>query len=239
MLTLEDQNRLRQDFQRQFPDWLPATERYAALACQHMKPGGFTLDLGCGRGGLVEQAGVAGKHIYGVDPDFDSLREHRMPAFPRAAAVPSRLPFPDAYFDLILGSWTLEHSVYPQGDFGEIGRILQPGGAFVFITPNKRHPLIKLNQLLSKKEGLPQRLIKRFYGREEADTFPAHYLANQLSDLLALGNGAGLRLDILHRVADPSYYGFAPKLYPILTELDGLLPAERQLHLVGCFRKRL
>ena len=79
MLSLDRQNHWREVYAAAHPGWRPATERFAALVRAARPPGTRLLDLGCGRGGLVEQiddpAGVVG-----IDPDFASLRDHRLPA---------------------------------------------------------------------------------------------------------------------------------------------------------------
>ncbi|MFW6098202.1 MAG: methionine biosynthesis protein MetW, partial [Chloroflexota bacterium] len=86
MLPLDRQNTLREQYRRRHPQWRPATEVYAELVRQNLRPDSRVLDLGCGRGGLVEQLEHPLRLIAGVDPDHRSLREHRLP-LPCARAI--------------------------------------------------------------------------------------------------------------------------------------------------------
>jgi ubiquinone/menaquinone biosynthesis C-methylase UbiE len=140
MLSLEKQNQLREQYRQLRPNWHPATEVYAQLVKHYVKTNSRVLDLGCGRGGLVEQLAQPLEQLVGIDPDWQSLRAHRL-SLPRVVGISGRLPFAAASFDLIFASWLLEHLENPAQDLAEISRVLRPGGVFVFITPNARHPL--------------------------------------------------------------------------------------------------
>lgn len=239
MLTLDQQNTLRQQYQRRRPDWQPATERYAALVQAHLQPPSLWLDVGCGRGGLVEQLNHPAAQTVGMDPDLNSLREHRLPHLLRVAAASHHLPLAHGSIDCVTASWVLEHLEQPAQDFHEIGRVLRPGGRFIFITPHRRHPLIQLNRLIGRLSGLQQRLVSQFYGRAAADTFPAYYRANTPATLAQLGRQTGLRLITLSIIPDPSYWGFWPPLFPLMCRLEELLPSRLQIHLVGVLQRQV
>ncbi|HSM58166.1 MAG TPA: class I SAM-dependent methyltransferase [Candidatus Sulfomarinibacteraceae bacterium] len=236
MLSLEQQNRLREQYSQEHPRWRPATEVYAALVRVRLGPHSRVLDLGCGRGGLVEQLSHPLHKIAGIDPDLTSLRQHRL-SLPRAQAFSRRLPFPGECFDLAFASWLLEHLLDPAADLREVRRVLRPGAYFIFITPNAGHPLIGLNRLVSRLRGLQTALVQRLYGRQAADTFPAYYRANNREQLQQLAPQAGLRLSELRFVPDPTYLAFTPALFRIAQRLDALLPQERAVHLVGSFQR--
>jgi SAM-dependent methyltransferase len=232
MLNLDRQNELREAYRRLRPGWRPATEVYARRVRQLVAADGRLLDLGCGRGGLVEQLEHPLPQMVGVDGDFVSLREHRLP-LPRCQATGRALPFAAGSFDLIMASWVLEHLARPQEDFREIGRVLRPGGSFVFLTPNKLHPLIRLNRLVGRLDGLQTRVVTALYGRAAVDTFPAYYRANSAEALRRLAAFAGLELRALEAVPDPTYLAFNHTLFHLAHRLDRRLPESWQLHLVG------
>jgi SAM-dependent methyltransferase len=144
--------RYRRRYATLAPGWEPATARYQARVTAYLTPETRVLDLGCGRGGIVERLGATG-HWCGVDPDEGSLQEHRTPALPRACAEATHLPFADGVFDLVTSSWVLEHLPDPALTLAEIARVLRPGGRFIFLTPNARHPLPWLGQRLGACSG--------------------------------------------------------------------------------------
>ena len=158
-----------------------------------------------------------------------------MPAFPRTAALSHQLPFADNSFDLIFSAWVLEHMATPAIDFAQIQRVLKPNGRFIFITPNRKHPLIRLNRGIGRVSAVQTRLVSYFYGREADDTFPAYYRANTPADLEALGEKTGLTLTDLHIIPDPTYWGIMPAFYNTLCRWDAGISPQNQLHLVGTY----
>ena len=241
MLSLERQNELREAYRLANPGWRPATEVYADLVRSHLRPDSQVLDLGCGRGGLVEQLDHPLELISGLDPDLSSLREHRLagaqPPMARVNGLSRRPPFADASFDVIFAGWVLEHMAEPLVDFCEIGRILRPGGVFVFITPNKGHPLIGLNRLTGRIGGVQQRLVERLYGRAAADTYPAYYRANSQTQIDLLTRRADMELVTIEAIPDPTYLAFRPGLFRMASEIEKRLPAGRAIHLAGVARR--
>ena len=241
MLSLERQNELREAYRQANPGWRPATEVYAGLVRSQLRPDSRVLDLGCGRGGLVEQLNHPLELITGLDPDLSSLREHRLaqvqPSMARVNGASRRPPFAAASFDLVFASWVLEHMAEPLVDFREIGRVLRPGGVFLFITPNKRHPLIGLNRLTGRIGGLQQRLVERLYGRAAADTYPAYYRANSQAQIDFLARRADMEMVRIEAITDPTYLAFRPGLFRLARQIEGRLPAGRAIHLAGFAQK--
>jgi SAM-dependent methyltransferase len=175
---------------------------------------------------LPSQAGLA----VGIDPDLLSLRELRAQALPRACGLAGCLPFSDEAFDLICCSWVLEHLPDPEGAFREVARVLAPGGRFVFVTPNRRHPLLALNRVLHWTSGA---LVDRLYGREAEDTFPAFYRANTRKQIDHWAGRAGLRPVAFHHVGDPTYLAFNDLFYRLACWVERFLPPALRVHLVG------
>lgn len=237
VLPLEKQNVWRKKYQQQHPGWQPATELYADLVRQYLTPTAKVLDIGCGRGGLVEQLNHPLNQIMGIDPDWLSLWEHRL-TLPRVAGVSDDLPFAPTTFDLAFASWVLEHLSRPFLTFQSIARILKPGGVFIFITPNGRHPLAWLNKTLGQLGSFQGRLVAKFYGRSADDTFTTHYRANTEVDLHRLAKEAGLALTALHTIPDPTYLAFNRPFFALMSRIEDSLPDGRKIHLVGVLQKQ-
>lgn len=236
MLSLEKQNEWRKIYQQNHPHWLPATEQYAAIVRDNLPSNGQILDLGCGRGGLVEQLNLTTGQVIGIDPDWHSLATHRL-SMPLVQGISDALPFTTNQFDLIFSSWVVEHLERPLLTLKSIYHCLKPGGVFIFITPNGRHPLAKVNQLLGRLDKLQNALVEKLYNRANDDTFPTYYRANSSKAITTLCQETGLNIERLHYVPDPTYLAFTPMVYKASCWLESLLPENRKIHLIGILRK--
>jgi len=250
MLPLSRQNTYRERYRAFHPGWRTSGEEFEALTRQHIGPGARVLDLGCGRGGVMELFWRDVKLSVGLDPDHTSLVEHRVRERPERSreAAQSKdatsmmplvcglgevLPFSNESFDLVIGLWVLEHLAQPEGVLGEIARVLAPGGHFIFLTPNALHPLIRLNRLSRMLPALQRRLIPRLYARAEADTFRVHYRANTPVRLHALAAAHGFRVALLRAIPDPTYLAFNDFFFRASALFERLLPEGWGVHVVG------
>ncbi|MFQ6015248.1 MAG: class I SAM-dependent methyltransferase [Anaerolineae bacterium] len=236
MLSLDKQNAYRQRYKRLHPAWRTSGEVYESLVRQYVSPEARVLDLGCGRGGVVELFHDKVALAAGLDADMASLREHR--ALTRlVVGLAGALPFAEATFDLITCSWVLEHLQRPEAAFAQIVRVLRPGGHFVFLTPNAHNSLTLANRILRGKwQG---KLVERLYGRVEADTFPVVYRANTLQRLESLASTVGLARVTLYTVGDPTYIAFNDALFALGALLERLTPPTWKVHLVGDYARGL
>ena len=214
------------------PGWEHATARYQRWIAKRITATTRVLDLGCGRGGVVERLHTTGQWI-GCDPDWRSLKEHRLPNLPRSQADAERLPFADNTFDIVTSSWVLEHLPNPVRTFREVARVLRPGGRFLFLTPNRYHPIPRLSQLLARLSTIQTVFVTKVYLRAPKDAFPVYYRANTLAVLTNITAQAGLRLVQLELVDDPSYFAWNDLSFALSVILEKMLPATWKVHIVG------
>src|SRR5579859_6870531 len=127
-LSLDRQNAYRERYRTLHPDWRPATQVYEGLIRTRLAPGIRLLDLGCGRGGVVEQLGDLLDRPVGLDPDLESLREFRLPGVRLAQSLADSLPLHDSCVDMMVCSWVFEHLENPARVLAETRRVLKPGG---------------------------------------------------------------------------------------------------------------
>ncbi len=233
-LSLDKQNAYRQRYARMRSEWRPATEIYEAAIQDQLMPDMCVLDIGCGRGGVLEQLGKIVQFPVGIDPDWLSLAEHRLPDLPRAVATADQIPLKDESVDIVLCSWVLEHLSDPQHTFGEIARVLKPGGAFCFITPNKSSPVAWLNRIARPFQRF---LVPILYNREETDTFPVVYRANSYAAIKNFSRHTGFTISRLHQIKDPTYLAFHPLLFRLNVFITNLLPRRLAEHYVGVLIK--
>lgn len=215
------------------PGWSSSGEQLEALVRSHLNPDSRVMDLGCGRGGVVELFWRDVKLAAGLDPDVPSLSEHRARGMPVVTGRGEQLPFAGESFDLIVCIWVLEHLQSPEDVLNEVRRVLRPGGHFVFLTPNLRNPLLAFNRLGRLLPQLQRRLVPRLYGRIEADTFPVQYRANTASAIRALAARTGLQVADLRVIPDPTYLAFSPLMFRASVMSERLLPRGWGVHLLG------
>ena len=233
LLPLTLQNSYRARYRAMRPGWETSGDQIEAILRGYVRPDSQVLDLGCGRGGVVELFWRDVKLAAGIDPDPPSLSGHRAAGMPIVRGVGERLPFADRSFDLVVSVWVLEHLREPQRVFEEVRRVLRPGGHFVFLTPNLRNPLLVLNRVGKALPLVQTRLVSRFYGRREADTFPVQYRANTVEVLRALAAAGGLDVVELRVVPDPTYLAVNGFMFTTSVMAERLMPKAWGVHLVG------
>lgn len=233
LLPLTLQNTYRARYRAMRPGWQSSGDQLEALVRGYVTPDSRVLDLGCGRGGVVELFWRDVKLAAGLDPDQPSLAEYRAPGMPILRGVGERLPFTGESFDLVVCLWVLEHLKDPQTVLGEVRRVLRPGGHFVFLTPNLRNPLLVLNRIGKALPVLQTRLVSRFYGRHEGDTFPVHYRANTVRALRDLAAASGLEVAELRVVQDPTYLAVNGFMFTTSVLAERLMPKGWGVHLLG------
>ena len=149
---------------------------------QEFSPGCRWLDLGCGHQIIPDWMGDTERAIVrksalivGADMDVEGIKRHRS-IRDRVIANFELAPFRSETFDLITANMVMEHVSNPVAALREIGRMLKPGGRFIFHTPNFRSIYVFPAVILPQK--LKNRLIRLFESREEHDAFPTLYRIN-------------------------------------------------------------
>ena len=236
MLPLDRQNAYRLRYAGLRPGWSASGPQLESLARSYLAPAVQVLDLGCGRGGVMELFWHEVRLAVGLDPDLVSLVENRS-GMPLACGLGDALPFANATFDLVLALWVLEHLPAPERVFAEVSRVLRPGGHSVVLTPNALHPLLRLNRLSRWLPAVQRRLVPALYGRAEADTFRVHYRANTFARLRSLAAGSSLTVASLRAIADPTYLAFNDPAFQLSVWLEQLLPDGWGVHILGDFAK--
>ncbi|MBI5715582.1 MAG: class I SAM-dependent methyltransferase, partial [Chloroflexi bacterium] len=128
MLPLSRQNLYRQRYQALNPQWQTSGDKYERIVRENIKPQTRLLDIGGGRGGLIEIIHDQVAAATALDPDLPSLIDHRAPTVNRLCGFADSLPFANNSFDVITASWLLEHLAQPEIVFKEIHRVLDHNG---------------------------------------------------------------------------------------------------------------
>src|SRR5256885_16730547 len=81
-LPLPVQNAYRERYRAIKPGWRSSGDQLEAIVRSHVTRESRVLDLGCGRGGVVELIWRDVKMAAGLDPDSPSLADHRAAGMP-------------------------------------------------------------------------------------------------------------------------------------------------------------
>lgn len=153
-----------------------------------VKDSSVVLDLGAGRGALMEGAEsfplslarLRGRvaRVYGCDVD-PVVMSNRFLDEARLIGADGALPFSDESFDLIFCDWVIEHVEDVNAFVSEIGRVLKPGGWFCARTPNRWGYVAVGARIVP--EAMHHAVLKRVWpARQEQDVFPKFYRLNTL-----------------------------------------------------------
>jgi SAM-dependent methyltransferase len=206
--------------------------RFLSLA---LRPGARALDAGCGR--KTRLAGYRDRiaELVGVDLDPDAGAENAALDRFVVADLCARLPFEDAYFDLVYANFVVEHLDLPETAFGEWRRVLRQDGALVLLTSNRANPILSVASVLPRR----LRVVLKRAGASviERDVIPTRYRANtpgRLAALLAQGGFAPVTVSYvatLHRYAERK-----PSLARLIRALERILPPQLRSTIVAWYR---
>jgi SAM-dependent methyltransferase len=120
------------------------TEQILPMAAAHLDGARRVLDVGCGEGQVARLAAGAPSTevVVGVDPTWAqvvvAVERAGGPQYGLAGAA--ALPFADGAFDAVVACLVFEHIREVDAALAEVGRVLAPGGRFLFFL---NHPLLQ------------------------------------------------------------------------------------------------
>jgi SAM-dependent methyltransferase len=96
-------------------------------------PGARVLEVGCGRGHLVQRLRFDGIDAVGVDLNPMAI-EHGVTEQLRVMDA-TALQFPDAHFDALVSMHMIEHIPALDDALAEMARVVRPGGFLLLVYP--------------------------------------------------------------------------------------------------------
>ncbi len=117
--------------------WTDRYYRKRALRRAGLQPGMRLLDVACGTGLMTRAAlelGVEPKHVTGLDPSRGMLNRNReRNPVDLLQGRGEALPLRDATFDFVCLGYALRHTEDLRRLFGELRRVLRPGGRLLIL----------------------------------------------------------------------------------------------------------
>jgi len=203
----------QQRYVRRFYDpasgWRNGTEEFHA-SCRAAIVAGPILEIGAGPTNATSDYLATIGELHGLDLDAD-VRGNR--ALKRAMVFDGdRFPVENETYSACVSNYVLEHVGDPHGHLGEVFRVLKPGGAYIFRTPNRYH-YVSLISLLTP-DWFHQAAVNRLrnLGPEAHDPYPTRYLLNTRADVVKQAHLAGFTVESLQLVEKEPSYGMSSRL---------------------------
>ena len=202
--------RAEQLIERYYPSATHPYRIFERRVRSHLTLSSVFLDAGCGRTAErlrrflpLVQCGI------GIDlVDFQNA-SHGLPI---VKANLENIPLATGSMDLVMSVSVMEHLQNPLAVYGEIQRVLKPGGRLLFLTPN----LWDYGSLAAQL--IPSRfhpfLVAHVEGRKEEDTFPTYFRSNTLSTVRRLAQTSGFLVEHHEYLSQyPNYFLFSRALF--------------------------
>lgn len=109
---------------------------YAVAYQPARRPAGTFLEVGFGRGDILQRMGRLGWDAHGVDVDPKAVLAARERGLKASLGTLQSVAFPDDKFDAIALNHVIEHVYEPLDLMAECRRVLKRGGQLVLTTPN-------------------------------------------------------------------------------------------------------
>lgn len=185
-----------------------------------LEPGSVALDVGCGRGGYVDDPvkvrrdlrilrgkcrsviGVDVDPAASVNPAIDEFRHIEGPAWPVAGDS----------IDLCLCDHVIEHINDPEEFFAQCRRVIRPNGFLCIRTPNAfGYVAIAARLVPNRFQGKVLQSAQR--GRQEEDVFPTVYKCNSRRRLQNILSRNHFDSAVFTYEAEPAYLSFSKLAY--------------------------
>jgi putative transcriptional regulator len=129
------QDRYLHRFYDRSSGWVDGTTEFHELCARVLPRGGRLIEVGAGPSNRTSRFLATLGEVHGLDPDpavqgNDALRS-------AAVLAGDAFPFEPETFDGCVSNYVVEHVADPAAHLREVGRVLRPGAAYVFRTPNR------------------------------------------------------------------------------------------------------
>jgi SAM-dependent methyltransferase len=190
--------------------WLDGTEEFHRLCSNAIGSGRRILELGAGASNPTSRFLAGLGELHALDPD---PRVKENDAVQSASVLTDGVfPFADASFDACVSNYVLEHVADPLTHLREVARVLKPGGAYVFRTPNRFHYVAVVSSLTP--HWFHVQVANRLRHLHEAadEPFPTVYAINTPRAIRRLAAETGLIVENTRMIEKEPSYGMSSRI---------------------------
>jgi SAM-dependent methyltransferase len=204
------QERYLERFYDRSAGWVDGTTRFHRLCAAVVPPGGRILELGPGRSNRTSRFLATLGEVHGVDPDPAARANESL----RSVAVPEGdvLPWGAETFDACVSNYVIEHVPDPAAHLREVRRVLRPGGAYVFRTPNRFHYVAVAAAVAPHWVHLRLANRLRNLPPDAGDPHPTLYRMNSRRAVRRLAAEAGLVVEQMRLLENEPSYGLSSRI---------------------------
>jgi SAM-dependent methyltransferase len=201
-------------YERRFYDrsrgWVDGTQEFHDLCATVLPRGGSYLELGAGPTNRTSEFLASLGELHGLDPD-PAVRTNT--ALSSAAVLEDdRFPFDEACFDGCVSNFVLEHVTDPASHLREVRRVLRPGGAYVFRTPNLFHYVALISAITPHRIHLRMANRLRNLPQDSHEPYPTRYRLNSRRAVRLQARRADLELESLRLIEKEPSYGMSSRV---------------------------
>ena len=218
------QDRYVNRFYRGRPGWVDGTTEFHELCRGAIRPGTTRiLEVGAGPSNPTSRFLASLGEVHAVDMSPEVLANDAMKS--AVVLTSERYPFPDASFEACVSNFVVEHVADPAGHLREIARILAPGGAYVFRTPNLFHYVGLVSRMTP--HSFHRLVANRLRNRAgEQEPWPTVYAMNSRGSVEAAARAAGLQVEYFRLVEkEPSYGMYSRAMFLAFMAYERLVNA--------------
>ena len=213
--------------------WVSPYVLYKRTLTNLLAPGKAVLDIGCGRNfPMAPTLRETGAEVFGLDPVAECDPSITAPGVTIRSGSAEAIPFADSSFDVVTSCAVFEHLQHPLAVLAQCRRVLKPGGRVVFLGAGRYDYVSIIGRLVPNV--MHQWIVRATEGRDEADTFPTFYRANDARQVRRLATKARLEIESLDYLNQfPYALSFSPLLCRLGIAYDRLIQRVRWLRFLN------
>jgi SAM-dependent methyltransferase len=194
------------------PGWLAGTEEFHRLCADTIRSGSRILEIGAGPSNPTSRFLSKLGELQGIDPDPEVFAND---ALARAHLLEGEtFPIGEDSFDYCVSNYVVEHVRNPAMHIEEVKRVLKPGGAYIFRTPNSFHYVTLVARFTPQWFHAAVSNRARKLPSSAHDPYPTVYAMNSGAAVRRVARSTGMHVELIRYVEkEPSYGRFARPAY--------------------------